>query len=703
MSDITANVVVSQPAQLFTLARAFKANANGKIYIGKIDTDPVDPANRIQAYLENEDGSLVPVAQPLIINAGGYPVYNGQIAKFVTVEGHSMAVYDASGVQQFYYPNVLKYDPDQFRHEISAPDGAYLVGTKKKFLPNSLSTTLGDYYQVTPINAITDYGLVPDFDPTTGVANGTNNTAKVQALMDALVDTGGNKTVIIPAGNYYFNFDGTPNTGGVGVMWGRVGSGLKNVTFLCYGAVFYSGSTGRFNGIFGANGNVKINGLSVIGYAGGVLTSSRERDACFTINYNSIGVKLNDCYMDNSLGDCIYIGGSLVSGGELGYTSRDVELTGCTLKERFGNGVRSFNGGSRSRVAVALIDVNGLKINNCTIYGEIDLEPNLDYQRLQNIEIYDITFRSGSVLPNPSNPFKPEPLYIGTQTIRGSISVQSRAGAPVTSSIRIHDITFEYGRVSVFIASDSVTLEEIRMRRGIFLIGNAAGSNYSPGYKIKSCYVELPLNGQDDDFNEDGTQDTIPAVMFWIQGNIALGNFTNNMCGTGSSGLSYMFYTADVATANDIGRNTFSYNFMISGGSVFNFPVNINSISLSNSVMLGTTQSIPSTTIQSFKSLITEVVNIPLNTDGGINWPTYQGSKWKLIPNAARTFSGIINGPTVGMEVQIRSEGSFPIIVTSSGTFYLKGGVNATLDNTRKIITMQLIETGIWSEINRNF
>lgn len=114
MSDITANVVVSMPSQLFTLARSFKAAANGKIYIGQIDTDPVNPVNQIPVYLENEDGSHVQVAQPIVINAGGYPVYNGQIAKFVTVQGHSMAVYDAYGAQQFYFPNILKYDPDQF-------------------------------------------------------------------------------------------------------------------------------------------------------------------------------------------------------------------------------------------------------------------------------------------------------------------------------------------------------------------------------------------------------------------------------------------------------------------------------------------------------------------------------------------------------------------------------------------------------------
>ncbi|HHU5773768.1 TPA: phage head-binding domain-containing protein, partial [Escherichia coli] len=128
MPDITANVVVSMPSQLFTMARSFKAVANGKIYIGKIDTAPVNPENQIQVYVENEDGSHVPVSQPIIINAAGYPVYNGQIAKFVTEQGHSMAVYDAYGARQFYFPNVLKYDPDQLRQELQGSAGAIIVG-----------------------------------------------------------------------------------------------------------------------------------------------------------------------------------------------------------------------------------------------------------------------------------------------------------------------------------------------------------------------------------------------------------------------------------------------------------------------------------------------------------------------------------------------------------------------------------------------
>jgi len=158
MPEQLYNVVVSQPSQLFTLARSFKANANGKIYIGKIDTDPVNPENQIQVYVENEDGSHVPVSQPIIINAAGYPVYNGQIAKFVTVQGHSMAVYDAYGAQQFYFPNVLKYDPDQLEQRLSLPTAPEIIGV---YPSGKLADVLND---VTP----EQFGAIGD-----GVADDT--------------------------------------------------------------------------------------------------------------------------------------------------------------------------------------------------------------------------------------------------------------------------------------------------------------------------------------------------------------------------------------------------------------------------------------------------------------------------------------------------------------------------------------------------
>ncbi|EFG2313652.1 phage head-binding domain-containing protein [Escherichia coli] len=193
MTDITANVVVSMPSQLFTMARSFKAVANGKIYIGKIDTDPVNPENQIQVYVENEDGSHVPVSQPIIINAAGYPVYNGQIAKFVTVQGHSMAVYDAYGTQQFYYPNIIKYDPDQFRHELEGEfaSGAFPETVKYKYgLPSVVDGAVFRNVQ----EKLDDFVNVLDFG-----ATGDGSTDDSVAFQKA-VNTG--RAVMVPAGIY---------------------------------------------------------------------------------------------------------------------------------------------------------------------------------------------------------------------------------------------------------------------------------------------------------------------------------------------------------------------------------------------------------------------------------------------------------------------------------------------------------------------
>lgn len=199
MSDIIPNVVVSQPAQLFTLARSFKANAKGKVYIGQIDTDPVNPANQIPVYLENEDGSYVQVSQPIIINAAGYPVYNGQIAKFVTVEGHSMAIYDACGSQQFYYPNVLKYDPDQFEQrftaELQSADGSTMVGYDLN-QPSSQLTTVDRKLR----NSI---DLAADFVPGEVITGQPDLTANLQAAIVAAFTLGIPEVTVI--GDFYIS------------------------------------------------------------------------------------------------------------------------------------------------------------------------------------------------------------------------------------------------------------------------------------------------------------------------------------------------------------------------------------------------------------------------------------------------------------------------------------------------------------------
>ena len=174
MSDTTGKVIVSMPNQLFSMPRTFKAVANGKIYIGNPDTDPVNPDNQIQVYIENEGGTKIPVPQPLIINAGGYPVYNGQIARFLTDRNHSMAVYDAYGVQQFYFDSILNFDPYQLDASKIPVDGG------------------GNLQQAIVIKTPQQFGAIGD-----GVAD---DTLSLQSAMDYCQIH--NEKLVIPSARY---------------------------------------------------------------------------------------------------------------------------------------------------------------------------------------------------------------------------------------------------------------------------------------------------------------------------------------------------------------------------------------------------------------------------------------------------------------------------------------------------------------------
>lgn len=104
------DILVTSPFRPFTLPTQFKVVFNGSIYCGTVDA--VDPSvSQVQVYLANEDGSRTPVAQPLRTNAGGFLVYNGQPAKFVTSSNHSLLVRDSLGSQLWYTPNMAEIDP----------------------------------------------------------------------------------------------------------------------------------------------------------------------------------------------------------------------------------------------------------------------------------------------------------------------------------------------------------------------------------------------------------------------------------------------------------------------------------------------------------------------------------------------------------------------------------------------------------------
>ncbi|MEX9550203.1 phage head-binding domain-containing protein [Escherichia coli] len=305
MTDITANVIVSMPSQLFTMARSFKAVANGKIYIGKIDTDPVNPENQIQVYVENEDGSHVPVAQPIIINAAGYPVYNGQIAKFVTVQGHSMAVYDAYGAQQFYFPNVLKYDPDRLRTDLSGIVGAWMVGYGDSTVGKALGgikrrdgdvVYVSDYIDIdyTPGMVIDDQ-LLQVVSAVNGIANTEHNGKPVTLefpsgwFKHSSTLWFKRPVILTSAGNTKLEFNGTSNQikfGPDGITFNGDSGGIDHRLHVTYGFIGH--------GLFTFTGNLSADGIVFNEY----ITNPRILGLRF-INYGS-----ESHYMVKLWGNC---------------------------------------------------------------------------------------------------------------------------------------------------------------------------------------------------------------------------------------------------------------------------------------------------------------------------------------------------------------------------------------------------------------
>jgi len=102
-----------------------------------------------------------------------------------------MAVLDAYDVQQFYFPNVLKYDPDQFSSRLAGGgvgEGDALVGVKQA-TPNSVLITQHDVNLQTV--SIQQYGGKDDY-------NGTTGTNSLTALLNIIADYPNGCTIRLP-------------------------------------------------------------------------------------------------------------------------------------------------------------------------------------------------------------------------------------------------------------------------------------------------------------------------------------------------------------------------------------------------------------------------------------------------------------------------------------------------------------------------
>ena len=79
------------------------------IYVGIPDLDPTVVANQKTLSVQQEDGTIVAVTQPIRTNAGGVPTYLGESVVLLVEGDYSLTVLD-SGENQIYYVPSTAYD-----------------------------------------------------------------------------------------------------------------------------------------------------------------------------------------------------------------------------------------------------------------------------------------------------------------------------------------------------------------------------------------------------------------------------------------------------------------------------------------------------------------------------------------------------------------------------------------------------------------
>ncbi|MBX9322684.1 family 43 glycosylhydrolase [Serratia marcescens] len=173
------------PPRLLTLVSSFKGSANGQMYIGRADTDPLVSANQIPVYLEREDGSRMLVSQPILLDESSAPRINNEGGRLVTLESYALAVHDREGGQQFYIPDVRQYEPyianlyiDGKLSELSSSTGADFIGYKNVTVGEELDSlgfikSTADIYYATffetntnAVNLVTSHDGLNWSDPT---------------------------------------------------------------------------------------------------------------------------------------------------------------------------------------------------------------------------------------------------------------------------------------------------------------------------------------------------------------------------------------------------------------------------------------------------------------------------------------------------------------------------------------------------------
>jgi hypothetical protein len=173
---------LQNPLAYFPLPTKSSAAGLCKLYVGLIDADPLTPANQVQVYAVQPDGSELAIPQPIQLSAGGVPQYNGSPVQLkVSAETVSVKVTTSGGALVYYTPrwesgkSGNEYTDSKFAALAAVGSQTLVGGMTAENVALAADISLGNF--VTPEQFFTGDPNSPSADFTSAVnaAIGTGN------------------------------------------------------------------------------------------------------------------------------------------------------------------------------------------------------------------------------------------------------------------------------------------------------------------------------------------------------------------------------------------------------------------------------------------------------------------------------------------------------------------------------------------------
>ena len=180
----------------------------GEVYVGEPDTDPTVVANQKTLSVQEEDGTITVVSQPITLGAGGVPLYNGSPVTLLTDGDYSLTVLSSAGSQIYYTPSDVSFIGLNYLSSQGCDLGATIAASTDRIVCDCVTTLTDGDTDTIPIT--TTWQPIQGCT-VQGVSGGGTETININGPIDApdgLTWVGDNITI-----------NGAPQNGKISINW----------------------------------------------------------------------------------------------------------------------------------------------------------------------------------------------------------------------------------------------------------------------------------------------------------------------------------------------------------------------------------------------------------------------------------------------------------------------------------------------------